>query len=304
MNSSFGQFSDKEKKELYPESYTFEQAEAFIKNKEYDKAIWIYINLFPNYKEKVVEDVRSLATELESLDIRSEVRKSFAIYGTFDPAISTFDNGTPTMNMAKLKEKGSWGDQLILELSDSEEELISAKDYNLRGVDKAKIGDFKGAIDDFNISIEMEPTGQAYYNRAYSKSMLEDFKSAIEDFDKTIEFEYRLAEAYFERGYCKDQLNDPSGAISDYSKAIKLKKDYTDAYNNRAFSKFKLKDFKGAIKDFDKALKIKPGYIIGYVNRGFAKKELGDQSGACQDWMKAMELGYQEAQNLIDKYCK
>ena len=303
-NSIFAQTTEAEKKELYPEKYTFEKAEDFQKKGEYEKAIWFYINLFPDNKAQVVEIVKSLETKLDTVDMGMFIKKTFALYGTFDPTITSFDNGAPNMDLSKLKFKGAWGDELIRKISDPNKSCTSASEYNFRGLDKTKAGDFNGAIDDFSKAIEIKPTGQVYYNRAYSKSMIKDFKGAIEDFNKTIELEYRIAETYFERGYCKDQLNNPMGAIEDYTKAIEQNVDYSDAYNNLAFTKLKQKDYKGAIKDFDKAIKIKPDFAGAYVNRGFAKKESGDKSGACRDWETAVDLGFKQAQNFINDNCK
>lgn len=290
-NVLFTQTLDTEKIDLYPQKYTFE------------KAIWFYINLFPENKDKVVAIVKNLETELDTIDMSKLIKKSFALYGTLDPTITSFENGAPIMNMSMLKMKGAWGDELIQKIYDPNKSLSTSSQYNLRGLKKANSGDFKGAIEDFNKAIEINPNGQVYYNRAYSKSMIKDFNGAILDYDKTIELKYRLAKAYFERGFCKDQLNNPEGAIEDYTKAIETNNKYADAYNNRAFTKLKQKNYKAAIKDFDKAIRLRPDFAAAYVNRGFAKKELGNKSGACKDWKKAVELGYYQAQQFINENC-
>lgn len=276
-NSVFAQTTEAGKKELYPDKYTFEKADDFQKKGEYEKEIWFYINLFPDNKTQVIEIIKTLTKKLDTIDMSKFIKKSFALYGTFDPAITSFDNGALNMDMGKLKLKGAWGDELIQKNSDPNKPSASAYEYNFRGLDKAKAGKFKEAIEDFDKAIEIKPTGQIYYNRAYSKNMIEDFNGAIQDYDKTIEFEYRLSEAYFERGYSKDQLNNPDGVTDDYTKAIEKNKEYADAYNNRAFTKLKQKDYKAAIKDFDKAIEIKPDFVGAYVNRGFAKKRIGRQ---------------------------
>ena len=303
-NSIFAQMTDAEKSELYPEKYTFEKAKSFQKKGEYEKSIWFYINLFPSNKTTVVTNVKSLEAKLDTVDMSKLIKKSFALYGMFDPTITSFENGSPNMKIGKLKLKSAWGDELIQKISNQNKPLASASEYNFRGLKKAKTGDFKAAIKDFDKAIGLKPTGQIHYNRAYSKSMIKDFIGAVQDYDKTIEFEYRLAEAYFERGYCKDQLNKPVDAIEDYTNAIEQNKEYADACNNRAFTKLKQKDYKAAIKDFDKAIKVKPNFAGSYVNRGFAKKELGDKSGACKDWGKAIILGFRQAQKFINDNCK
>ena len=301
-NSIFAQTTEVE--EVYPEKYTFEKADDFQQKGEYEKAIWFYINLFPDNTTQVVEAVKALVEKLDTDDVSLFIKTSFAQYVIFDPAINTDVDGAPKMDMGKLKLKGAWGDELIQKISDPNKPLTSAAEYNFRGLDKANAGSFKEAIEDFDKAIEIKPTGQIYFNRAYSKSMIEEFNSAIQDFDKSIELEYRLTESYFERAYCKEQVGNADGAIADYTKAIETNKNYVNAYNNRAIIKLTKGEYKAAIKDFDTAIKINPEFVGAYVSRGFTKNEMGDNSGACKDWDKAVKLGYKQASEFIEKYCK
>ncbi len=303
-NTIFAQTTDAQKKDVYPDKYTFENADKFVKKGEYEKAIWFYINLFPDNKTQVIETVKALAIKLETIDMSKFIKKSFALYASFDPTISTINNGGLNMNMDRLNLKGAWGDELIQKISDPNKPLTSAAEYNFRGIDKTKIGNFKEAIEDFDKAIELKATGQIYYNRGYTKSMVEDFNGAILDYNKTIELEYRLAEAYFERAYCREQLNNIDDAIDDYEKAIDTNKQYSDAYNNLGVIKIKQKDYKAALNYFNKAIKFKPDFVSAYVNRGFVKNELGDKLDACKDWSKAVELGYEEANKYLKDNCK
>ena len=65
-----------------------------------------------------------------------------------------------------------------------------------------------------------------------------------------------------------------------------------------------LKDFAGAKIDFDAAIYMNPDYADAYNNRGRVRHYLGDNQGACSDWKKALELGIEDSQEMIDKYCK
>ena len=291
-------------RETDPDKYTFEKAAEFEKKGELDKAVWFYINLYPENKEKVIANMKAFAARHDTLKMDVFIKKSFGIYATFDPAISNMDNGKMNMDMAKLKEKGNWGDELIVKISDPAKPLSTAKEYNLRSLDKSKAKDYKGALDDLNKAIEMEPTGQYYYNRAYTKSMMEDYKGSIEDFNKTIELQYRLASAYYERGYCKDKLNDFEGTIADYTSAINTKANYLDAYNNRAFTYYNHKKYDEALKDYNKVIELDPKYVSAYISRGFLKYSIRDPKGACADWQKAYDLGDTESKTYMDKYCK
>jgi hypothetical protein len=50
-----GQISKNEQKELYPNKYTFEKAKKFEENKEYEKAIWFYINYIQMIKHRLLK---------------------------------------------------------------------------------------------------------------------------------------------------------------------------------------------------------------------------------------------------------
>ena len=64
-----------------------------------------------------------------------------------------------------------------------------ASPYYNSGVDKADLEDYRGAIQDYNKAIELDPEYvSAYINRGFSKKKLGDNRGAIQDYDKAIEF--------------------------------------------------------------------------------------------------------------------
>ena len=75
------------------------------------------------------------------------------------------------------------------------------------------------------------------------------------------------------------------------------------AYNGRGLVKANLKDITGAINDFDKAIKIEPKNELFYVSRGGIKYFSDLKKEGCEDFQKAKELGFSDAQVLIDKFC-
>lgn len=58
---------------------------------------------------------------------------------------------------------------------------------------------------------------EAYLNRALCKYSLQDYKGAIEDYSLTIMLRPNFAEAYYSRGTSKSCLKDNKGAIDDYN---------------------------------------------------------------------------------------
>ena len=88
------------------------------------------------------------------------------------------------------------------------------------GVAKNDLGNYIGAISDFNKAIEINPNyAEAYYNRGVAKDYLGDYKGVFVDFNKTIEINTKYAEAYYNRGVAKYNLKDKDGACFDWRKA-------------------------------------------------------------------------------------
>ena len=183
------------------------------------------------------------------------------------------------------------------------EDEETEKHFN-QGLNKAKAGDYYGAINDYTKALMISPNyANAYYNRGISKHNLKDYNGAISDYTKAIELNPNFANAYNNRGLSKHNLKDYNGAISDYTKAIELNPNNALAYYNRGISKDDLKDYYGSISDYTKVIELNPNDVDAYVNRGASKEILGDLNGACADWKKAAELGDTDAAGWVANQC-
>ena len=147
-------------------------------------------------------------------------------------------------------------------------------------------------------------TAEEYFYSAYAKHDLGDYRGAIQDYNKAIELDPDNTATYNNRGNAKYALGDYRGAIQDYNKAIELDPDYADAYYNKGVTKAELGDYIGAVEDWSKAIELDPDHTAAYYNRGRAKLLLGDKDGGCLDWSKAGELGNENAYDLIEQYCQ
>ena len=108
-------------------------------------------------------------------------------------------------------------------------------------------------------------SAESYYFWGCTKHVLGNYKGAVADYDKAIQLKPDYAKAYHNRGYT-------AAAIADFDKAIRLKPDYASAYNNRGLAKkHALGDLSAAIADYDKAVQLKPDLASPYYNRGAAK---------------------------------
>lgn len=87
-------------------------------------------------------------------------------------------------------------------------------------VDKIRLSDNQGAIDDLTKVIAIQDTSsRAYFYRANAKFNLKLANEALEDYNKTIELRPDYADAYYNRAFCKQFLGDKTGACHDWELA-------------------------------------------------------------------------------------
>lgn len=211
--------------------------------------------------------------------------------------------------------KGSWTDFFIkgFEKAESGNLRGAIDDYNIaiginpknskayfnRGIAKHKLGNYNGAIEDFNKSIELDSNFSRFYvNRGATKVLLRDYEGAVMDFNKAIELNPKDSKAYFNRGVVKNKLGDYLGSMGDFNKAIEFNPNYTNAYYQRGIRKAVLKDHKGAIEDYNKAIALNASFSDALYKRGVSKSAIGDYKGALADYNGAIAKN----SNLGDAY--
>lgn len=152
------------------------------------------------------------------------------------------------------------------------------------GETRIQVGNYVGAIENFNIVIRFKPhLPEPYYFRGVSKHQLEDFRGAIQDYNMAIDIKPYYPDAFMHRGLAYLELNDYPKAILDYNRAIELAPNDAAIYNNRGIAKISMKDIDGAIADYDKALEINPKFTNSLINRSNAKLMKNDIRGAIKD---------------------
>lgn len=143
-----------------------------------------------------------------------------------------------------------------------------------------------------------------YFNRGVVKNQASNFKGAIDDFTMAIELSPNSYEAYYNRGVAKAQLLNYESSINDFTKTISLRPLFMDAYLNRGIMKMQQNDCKMAMSDFDKAIEIKPEFADVYFYRGLCKLQLGSKVSGCDDLNKASIKGNTKAREKLKQYCK
>ncbi len=168
---------------------------------------------------------------------------------------------------------------------------LNINHYIRVGETRIQIGNYVGAIENFNIVIRFKPhLPEPYYFRGVAKHQLEDFRGAIQDYNTAIEIKPYYPDAFMHRGLAYLELNDYAKAIADYNRAIELSPNDAAIYNNRGIAKISMKDIEGAIADYDKALEINPKFTNSYINRSNAKLLKNDIRGAIKDLNQAIVI--------------
>lgn len=109
-------------------------------------------------------------------------------------------------------------------------QVSNEQDYNKyieSGMSKDSLGDFIGAIEDYNKAKNIKIADEGNYFSAYqlsglSKTSLKDYKGAIIEFNGAIRIDSTVSNSYVYRGFCKFLSNDKNGACLDWSKAQEL----------------------------------------------------------------------------------
>lgn len=104
---------------LYTGDYSIEMAKEFEWDWEYEKAIWIYINLMPTeHKAMAVKRVKNLKAKVG--DLISFIDNTFQYYAMLDPEITKPMKGSDTLKIEDpelLTKKRQWTDELIQAVS-------------------------------------------------------------------------------------------------------------------------------------------------------------------------------------------
>ena len=175
--------------------------------------------------------------------------------------------------------------------------------YVRQGKQKMELQDYKKAIVDFTIALEIEPGIEAFIYRANAKKMLDDIDGAMNDYNDAIVLDPKNAVLFNNRGNLKDEAHQPALAIKDYDKAIELDADYINAYYNRGIAHYNIKDYEGAKEDFLKVIELNKEDGLAYIGLALTNYKLNDRDQACVNFLKAKQYGFQKADDYLKKYC-
>ena len=144
---------------------------------------------------------------------------------------------------------------------------------------------------EFTASTGAQKNAIVLNQQGLAKQNLGDWDGAMADYNQAIRLDPNYSAAYDNRGNVKRQQGDLNAAMADINQAIRLNPKNGLAYFNRAGVKEKKGDWDGAIADFNRAISLKPNYSAAYRERGEVKRKKGDINGADADFNQALKLG-------------
>ncbi|WP_415376802.1 tetratricopeptide repeat protein [Patiriisocius sp. Uisw_017] len=216
---------------------------------------------------------------------------------------------------------------ILISLTFTSCDFKSSADYNAEAEKLEQQGKYAEAIQLLDKAIEKDPSNiYALINRGVDKSILEDYEGSIKDYTKSLELDSHNALAFLNRGKNKKRLEDYQGAIEDFEKAIKTKGGemlYMDKVENsfvdtgfefdvameeirfeRGIARYNIDSLNLAFEDFNFCLEKNFERSASLYWRGIIYISYGMNKEGCTDLNEAQKLGDQDAQEMIDKYCK
>ncbi|WRH65759.1 MAG: tetratricopeptide repeat protein [Planktothrix sp. GU0601_MAG3] len=146
------------------------------------------------------------------------------------------------------------GEYLILKKKMQELDKNNIKEIHNQGLKKAQKGEYKGAIENFNLVLMIKPdSATTYISRGVCYLKLGNLEKAIQDCDKAIEIDPKNPTAYYNKGNNLRKLQKNLLALSSYNQAINYDKSNTEAYYNRGLTHRDLGNIQEAIADLEKA---------------------------------------------------
>lgn len=129
-----------------------------------------------------------------------------------------------------------------------------AQDYLQRGFEAHQNDNLDDAIEYYTEFIRLDPADTsnisvAYYSRGIAYGAKNEYDPAIEDYNISIRLNPNFAEAYNNRGYAYHKKGEIDRSIEDYNRAIQIKRDDVRFYNNRSIALLDLQEWEKAKSD-------------------------------------------------------
>jgi tetratricopeptide (TPR) repeat protein len=171
-----------------------------------------------------------------------------------------------------------------------------------RGNYKTEIGDFQGAIDDFNLLLVFDQDNTAaLFNIGNSFSLLKEHKQSIDYYSKALNTKGALRTIPISNGGYLDMITNSD--FKNFDSDMTYQMYDCLIYFERGMEYLYAKKYDKAISDITKSLKANNAEKDCYFLLGKAYLGKKDSINACQNFIESAQLGDQEARDMLKKYC-
>jgi class 3 adenylate cyclase/Tfp pilus assembly protein PilF len=161
------------------------------------------------------------------------------------------------------------------------------KDCDETGNTETALVACKGLLDTGALSNDDQAVIRYKYARALRDSG--DADAAIENYNKSLELR-PSADAYNHRGVAYYDKGEYPRAIEDYNEALRIRPRDADALNNRAWTRYSAGDIDEALADANRAVTIDATKAYIFDTRGHIQEKRGAKNAAISDYRKALQL--------------
>ncbi len=163
--------------------------------------------------------------------------------------------------------------------------------FYMRGRQALSEGKYSLAIENFNVLSQLDTADYwTFFFRGIAKYNLGDLRGAKNDFDRSVRINPVFTNGYHYRGITESRFGNYDQALSDLQRAIDLRPGFVSLYFSRGVTYFLAQQFDKAIHDFDRYIRKEPKDPSAYLNRGASYLFLGDTLKAVNDYNKAIKL--------------
>ncbi|KAH6985804.1 hypothetical protein BKA56DRAFT_479714 [Ilyonectria sp. MPI-CAGE-AT-0026] len=170
-------------------------------------------------------------------------------------------------------------------------EEYEALAYNMRGTFRTLLGNHAEATQDFDKSIELDPSmTQSYIKRASISLELGEPDKAEEEFAKALEQDNNDPDVYYHRAQAHFIKGDLADAQKDYQKSIDLDKDFIFSHIQLGVTQYKMGSIASSMATFRRCIKNFPKVPDVYNYYGELLLDQGNFSEAIEKFDTAMEM--------------
>jgi len=168
----------------------------------------------------------------------------------------------------------------------------SAVDWNNRGNQFYRLGQFDQALMALNQSVRLNPNSHAaWYDRGNVLFALKRPLEALESYDRAIQLKPDSYSVWRDRGVLLAVLNKFDAALGSFDKATELKPDdYVVWYMRGNLLTKNLRNYQGAVLSYNRALAINPSFADAWMGIGKAYHEQAWYDAALSSFNRALQL--------------